>query len=151
MNLLTSNLENKLQHALSYMTDNEYCTIYNDAHFDNFILDDDKLYLIDFDRVLFCPKDYELLILKSMCDEPWKFANENDEKFTKQKDYAKILPYLKEFYPDLFRSEFLNKKIPLYQFEYYFEQAYMKKDKNWAKEIIAKFEKQVEGNDRIFI
>ena len=53
--------------------------VYNDAHFDNFILSGDELFLIDFDRVVVASIDYELLIIKSMLDNPCKFASEIDQ------------------------------------------------------------------------
>ena len=50
--------------------------LFNDAHFDNFILTlNNELYIIDFDRVMFGSLDYELLILDSMLDNPTKFAS----------------------------------------------------------------------------
>ncbi len=131
----------KMQESLKFLGDNKYCLIYNDSHFDNFIYDNGKLSLIDFDRVLFCPVDYELMIIKSMCDEPWKFANEEDEKNTKLKDYKNILPWLKEFYPEMFANPFLDERLKLYQFHYYFEQAYAKKDKNWITKLLDNYAK----------
>ncbi|MBQ7308134.1 MAG: aminoglycoside phosphotransferase family protein, partial [Clostridia bacterium] len=62
--------------------------LFNDAHFDNFILTNDKkLYLIDFDRVIYGSLDYELLILDSMLDNPFKFASLEEEAFVKEEDY----------------------------------------------------------------
>ena len=46
---------------------------------DNFIYNNGALGLIDFDRVRVCPIDYEMLIFKTMCGNPSKFASEEDE------------------------------------------------------------------------
>ncbi len=132
---------NKLKNTLQFLDKNEYSLVYNDAHFDNFIYDKGKLFLIDFDRVLFCPIDYELMIIKSMCDQPWKFANEEDEKNVKKEDYQNVLGWLEEFYPKLFDIPFLKERIELYQFAYYFEQAYKKMDRTWLKDLLNDFAK----------
>ncbi len=139
LDLYNDTMAKKLKESVKYLAGNDYCLIYNDAHFDNFIYDKGKLYLIDFDRVLHCPKDYELMIFKSMCDEPWKFANEDDEKNTKLGDYANLLAWLKEFCPEMFDNPFLKERLKLYQFHYYFEQAFAKNDKSWIEKLINNF------------
>ncbi len=132
-------IEKALQENLKFLSDNKYCLVYNDAHFDNFIYDNGKLYLIDFDRVIYCPIDYELMIFKSMCDQPWKFANETDEEFTKKEDYENLPALLKEFYPEMFDFQYLTERLKFYQFHYYFQQAYSKKDRTWAENLIHEF------------
>lgn len=137
--LWNKTIEQKLIKCEGYLDNNDFCTIYNDAHFDNFIYDNGKLYLIDFDRVQYCPKDYELLIFKSMCDEPWKFANEHDEPHTYIEDYDELMLWLKEFYPDLFKHPHWKERLDLYQLNYYLEQAYNIKDLIMARQTVARF------------
>ena len=92
--------------------------VYNDAHFDNFIYnqEEDKLYLIDFDRVVYTSLDYELLIITLMTENPSKFANEEDEQFTNKDDYKDILPTLKHSYATLFEHPYLNERMSVYKF-----------------------------------
>ena len=98
--------------------------VYNDAHFDNFLYHNGKVKLIDFDRILYCSMDYELLILKQMLDCPIKFASEKDEPNVDIKDYQNILPILKKEYKELFDFEYLEQRIFVYQFIYNIGQSF---------------------------
>ena len=123
---------------------NIYGLVYNDAHFDNFIYDDGKIYLIDFDRVIYAPIDYEMLIFKTMCDNPSKFASEEDEDSVFDEDFKEVYSWLKKYYNELFNIPNIDKRIKVYQFNYLCNQALNMKNKeigkNWAKELIEEFE-----------
>ncbi len=121
---------------------NFYGLVYNDAHFDNFILDE-KLSLVDFDRVIYAPIDYEMLIFKTMCDNPSKFASEADEPKVSDFDYVEIYPQLKKYYPEMFKIPNVEKRIAVYQFNYLAEQAVKIKDKAWINNLISVFEEQI--------
>ncbi len=113
--------------------------VYNDAHFDNFILDEEKLYLIDFDRVLYCSIDYELLIIEQMLDNPCKFASEVDEPNVKLDDYKNIHQILKQNYKDLFDFEFIDDRVFIYRFLYNLGNAYEYDKNEWIKIELDKF------------
>lgn len=98
--------------------------VYNDAHFDNFIYDGEKVKLIDFDRVLYCSIDYELLILGTMVKNPQKFANETMEPYVNIEDYKEILPIIKSEYPELFDFDYLEDRLFIYSFFYQLSNAY---------------------------
>ncbi len=115
--------------------------VYNDAHFDNFILDRDKLYIIDFDRAMFCSIDYEMLIMKSMLDNPCKFASEIDEPNVKQEDYDGSYKTIKNSYPELFDFEYIDDRIYIYQFIYYLGQSFEYHDIERTKSLLSDFEK----------
>ena len=68
--------------------------------------------------------DYELLIIKSMIDNPTKFANENDEINIKSVDYQKIYSWLKKYVPDMFDFKYIDDRVFVYQFIYQLGQAY---------------------------
>lgn len=131
---------------------NSFSLVYNDAHFDNFIYDDGKLWMIDFDRVKVCPDDYEMLIFKTMCDNPSKFANEEDEVINvKDGDYAGIYEQFKAEYPEMFKGDNTEKRIKIYQFNYLIGQAIECKNTEWASDLLNKFEKIIiseEQNDK---
>ena len=62
-----------LQDILNKSFDKLFCDIkiglvYNDLHFDNFIYDGEKVYLIDFDRTIITSLDYDMMIFKTMCE-----------------------------------------------------------------------------------
>lgn len=110
--------------------------VYNDAHFDNFIYDNGKLSLIDFDRVRVCPIDYEMLIFKTMCDNPSKFASEEDEDNIKDEDYLDIYKQFMVEYPEMFKDKNTETRIAVYQFNYLIGQAIKCKDNEWVAELI---------------
>ena len=96
-----------------------YSMIYNDAHFDNFLYNEGKVYLIDFDRIEYALIDYELLIFKTMCDYPTKFASERNESLVHDEDFSNIYSYFKKYYPDIFKIKHLDERVYIYQFDYY--------------------------------
>ena len=123
--------------------ENQYALVYNDAHFDNFILNDGKISLIDFDRVRVCPVDYEMLIIKTMCDNPTKFASEKDEKNIIDKDYFGLYECFKTKYPEMFSNENVDKRIFIYQFNYLMEQAIEINDMKWIGKLLYEFENHI--------
>lgn len=127
---------------------NSFSLVYNDAHFDNFICDDGKLWLIDFDRVMVCPDDYEMLIFKTMCDNPNKFASEEDEVNIKDVDYAGIYEQFKAEYPEMFKGDNTEKRIKIYQFNYLIGQAIECKNTEWASDLLNKFEEIIISEEK---
>ena len=121
------------------LSQNYYGLVYNDAHFDNFIYNNGKLSLIDFDRVIVCPIDYEMLIFKTMCDNPKKFASEEDESKIKAEDYDGIYELFKNEYPEMFENPFIEQRINLYQFNYLMGQAINGKKHEWIKKLLNNF------------
>lgn len=123
--------------------ENKYGLVYNDAHFDNFIYDNGKIYLIDFDRVIYAPIDYEMMIFKTMCDNPSKFASEEDEDVVFNEDFKEVYNWLKKYYNELFNISNIEKRIKIYQFNYLCNQALNIKNKKigkeWGKELVEKF------------
>lgn len=113
--------------------------VYNDAHFDNFILSNEKLYIIDFDRVFLGSLDYELLIIDSMLDNPFKFASLEEEKLVKEEDYKNIRMYLKEFYKELYNFEYIDERIFIYKFIYNLSHAFSYNRNDWLEEQLLKF------------
>lgn len=124
------------------LAENKYGLVYNDAHFDNFIYDNDNLCLIDFDRVRVCPIDYEMLIYKTMCDNPSKFASEEDECNIKDEDYVGIYSLFRNTYPEMFENKYIDQRIALYQFNYLIGQAIKCKDSEWINALLLKFEER---------
>jgi predicted Ser/Thr protein kinase len=124
--------------------ENIYGLVYNDAHFDNFIYYNGKIYLIDFDRVIYVPIDYEMMIFKTMCDNPSKFASEEDEDVVFDETFKEVYSWMKKYYSELFNISNIDKRIKVYQFNYLCNQALNMKNKeigkNWAKELVEEFD-----------
>ena len=129
-------LEMKLE---TIFCENKPCLIYNDAHFDNFIYDEGRVYLIDFDRVLFCSIDYELLVIKMMIDDPTKFASEYTAQFVHDEDFDAIYNLFKQYAPDMFDFKYINERVFVYQFIYYLGQGYETNNLTWIGEQLNKF------------
>ncbi len=114
--------------------------VYNDLHFDNFIYNGKKLYLIDFDRTLISSLDYDLMIFKTMCDNPRKFASEEDEENIVDSEYKDIYSIFKDNYKELFLNEFVDDRVFIYQFIYLINQGFECNDNNQIKYELQKFD-----------
>ncbi len=127
----------------NYFGENNFGLVYNDSHFDNFIYDNGKLSLIDFDRVVYAPIDYEMLIFKTMCDNPSKFASEEDEDKIIDSDYSNVYDSFKLYYKEMFNVANVEERIKIYQFIYLADQAINMKNRqignSWAKELLVDF------------
>ena len=105
-----------------YLDSDEFVLVHNDLHFDNIFYDDGKIKLIDFERSLYAPKDFELDILYRMIRKPWKFASEENEQYTNSSDYSSIMLYIEKYYPELVSNPFLYQRLAIYDMVYYLKQ-----------------------------
>lgn len=100
----------------------EFVLVHNDLHFDNIFYKDGKVKLIDFERSVYAPKDFELDIIYRMIRKPWKFASEENEKYTKLSDYENIMRYIEKYYPELINIDNLYERLAIYDMIYYLKQ-----------------------------
>lgn len=105
-----------------YLDSDEFVLVHNDLHFDNIFYNDGKIKLIDFERSLYAPKDFELDILYRMIRKPWKFASEENEQYTNSSDYSSIMLYIEKYYPELVSNPFLYQRLAIYDMVYYLKQ-----------------------------
>ena len=105
-----------------YLKSDEFVLVHNDLHFDNIFYKDGKIKLIDFERSVYAPKDFELDIPYRMIRKPWKFASEETEKYTKLEDYSNIMNYIEKYYPELVETPNLYKRIAIYDMVYFMKQ-----------------------------
>ena len=126
--------------------ENKPCLIYNDAHFDNFLYDNEKVYLIDFDRVLYCSIDYELLVIRMMLDVPVKFANSKAMQFIKKEDYLDIYDQLKQVCPNMFDFEYIFDRVFIYKLFYRLGQCYESHHDDWIQPLLDKFNARFNSN-----
>lgn len=111
-------LENAFINFSNYLPSDKFVLVHNDLHFDNIFYHNQQIKIIDFERSLFAPIDYELAILYRMIDKPWKFASEETEKFTNRKDYSKIKTYLERYYPEIVSVPHLQERLAIYDLVY---------------------------------
>ena len=105
-----------------YLKSDEFVLVHNDLHFDNIIVNNGKTKIIDFERSMYAPKDFELDIIYRMIRKPWKFASEETEKYTNKSDYSNIMTYISRYYPELFTVPSLAKRLAIYDIVYFLNQ-----------------------------
>ncbi len=105
-----------------YLKSDEFVLVHNDLHFDNIFYKDGRIKLIDFERSVYAPKDFELDILYRMIRKPWKFASEENEQYTKLSDYENIMSYIEKYYPELIHIDNLYKRLAIYDIVYFLNQ-----------------------------
>lgn len=105
-----------------YLQSNDFVMVHNDLHFDNILLCRDQLKLIDFERSMYAPRDFELGILYRMIRKPWKFASAATEKLVDKRDYARIKTYLEKYYDELLAVPCLDQRLAIYDLNYFLSQ-----------------------------
>lgn len=105
-----------------YLQTDKFTFVHNDLHFDNVIYYDGKIKLIDFERALSAPVDFELDILYRMVRKPWKFASEATEEFTHPDQYKNIMEYIGKYYPQITTTPFLYQRLAVYDMIYFLKQ-----------------------------
>ena len=103
-----------------YLESDEFVLIHNDLHFDNILVNDSKIKVIDFERSMYAPKDFELHILYYMIRQPWKHASEECEKYIRVEDYKNIMGYIEKYYPEIISKPNLYKRLAIYDLIYEF-------------------------------
>jgi len=113
--------------------------VYWDAHFDNILVEDTKIVgILDFERTEVSSIDFVLDIVKRMVEYPKKYMSEKFEKFAKKEDYAYLLDWFQEFYPELFDFKNLDKRLDLYAVEHELDTLIWYPNSVEVKQMIAK-------------
>ena len=83
--------------------------------YNSYIIKDKKIVgILDFERTDWSSIDYNLDVINRMVKEPHKYVSEESDKYIKDKDYADLLTWFKEFYPELFKFKNLEKRLDIY-------------------------------------
>ena len=101
-----------------YLDSDDFVLVHNDLHFDNIFMKGEDIKIIDFERSLYAPRDFELDIIYRMVRKPWKFASDEAEKDVKKEDYDKIIPYIQKYYPEMFIVPNLYMRLAIYDMVY---------------------------------
>lgn len=105
-----------------YLKSSLFVLVHNDLHFDNIFIKEGKIKIIDFERSMYAPADFELDILYRMIRKPWKFASEETEPYTSLEQYSNIMSYIEKYYPELVHIDNLYKRLAIYDMVYFLEQ-----------------------------
>lgn len=133
-----------------YLESDEFVLVHNDLHFDNILVDNGKIKIIDFERSMYAPKDFELDIFYRMIRKPWKFASEETEEYTDANQYSNIMSYVKKYYPELVNIPNLYERLGIYDIVYFLAQLVKHPELNELKNdmlsavdvVISKYEKK---------
>lgn len=92
---------------------------YYDPHFDNFLVADGVVTgILDFERTEIASIDYVLDLVTRMVRYPRKYISERHEHLVRDEDYADLLVWYREFYPELFDFPSLEERLTLYLIEH---------------------------------
>lgn len=105
-----------------YLESDEFVLVHNDLHFDNVFVDNGKIKIIDFERSMYVPRDFELDIFYRMIRKPWKFASEETEEYTDASQYSNIMSYINKYYPELVNIPNLYERLGIYDIVYFLAQ-----------------------------
>ena len=98
------------------LSNNKFSLIYNDLHFDNILIDNNKnIKLIDFNDSIITPFDYDLRLLYMSAETPWKWANIEMDPYQKPEDYKHLFEYIKKYYKELNNIKYLDERMLVYR------------------------------------
>mgnify|MGYP005792164481 CR=1 FL=1 len=96
---------------------NRYLT-YTDCHFNNFLYDGRKLYIIDFEVLTYSTLDFQLDSINRMVKNPKIEAGEKYSSNIFLSDYKNILKWLKKYYIDMFNFPHIEERLKFYSIVY---------------------------------
>lgn len=92
---------------------------YYDPHFDNFLVADGMVTgILDFERTQIASIDYVLDLVTRMVRYPRKYVSAHHEHLIRDEDYADLLVWYREFYPEVFAFSSLEERLSLYLIEH---------------------------------
>lgn len=108
-------IRNYVEEHQDVLDEQKMALVYWDAHFDNIIVKGSRVVgLLDFERTELASIDFALDIVQRMVDVPKKYMSAYAEQFAKDEDYAQLMEWYKEYYPELFDFPDIAIRINLY-------------------------------------
>ena len=104
---------------LDSLDETNYGVCHTDMHFDNIMIDDNNITILDYDRLRISSIDYELNIFNIMSKTPELVVNNELKEKVKKEDYDNILSMIQENYPELFKFNHLNERLNIYALKHY--------------------------------
>jgi aminoglycoside phosphotransferase (APT) family kinase protein len=112
-------IEYFVSHNEALLNQSHVALTYYDAHFDNFIVRGGQIVgMLDFERTDLMSIDYALDIVQRMVMFPNKYASEAAEPLIIADDYAELMTWFQELYPELFQFERMETRLALYSVEH---------------------------------
>ena len=154
LNIFSDEEQKLLEQAYSdfdkYLESDEFVLVHNDLHFDNIFVDNGSIKIIDFERSMYAPRDFELDIFYRMIRKPWKFASEETEEYTEAGQYSNIMSYVNRYYPEIVNTPNLYERLGIYDIVYFLAQLVrhpeldeLKKDVLSAAKIVTSMDKNI--------
>ncbi len=118
---------------LEVLDETDFRVCHTDMHFDNIMIDgDNNIKILDYDRLRISSLDYELNVFNIMSKTPELIANEKIKKQLKKEDYSELLSMIQKNYPEMFKFNFLNKRLNIYALKHYLGLLEIVKEKDRA-------------------
>lgn len=114
-NLNEEIFRNLLDKCNMYFEENKLGLVHRDLHFDNFIYNNGKLILIDFERSMIGAIDYDFRILSRYKETPWLWANEKTDMLTIESDYQNLMDMFIDNYEELRNIPYLLERLKVYE------------------------------------
>ena len=113
------NLDNELFNDLinmcyKYFKKNTFGLIHGDLHFDNFMYDGTNLHLLDFERCMVAPIDYDFRIFSKYNSQPYLWASAKTDMLTVESDYQDLMSMFLENYKELNEIPYINERLDFY-------------------------------------
>lgn len=140
-NILLQKSEFFYKERINLIKNNEKLILtYPDFHFNNFLYDDSKVYIIDFESLQEAPLDYQIASIVRMSKNPIIEAPKNIN--VNKREYEKIPEYFEKYY----KCSEDKRRIELYNFIYDMKAV---KHKKASEKIIEKDLKEYDFNGKI--
>ena len=113
------NLDNELFNDLinmcyKYFKKNTFGLIHGDLHFDNFMYDGTNLHLLDFERCMVAPIDYDFRIFSKYNSQPYLWTSAKTDMLTVESDYQDLMSMFLENYKELNEIPYINERLDFY-------------------------------------
>ena len=98
-----------------YFCVNKFGLIHGDLHFDNFIYNEGEIKLLDFERCMIAPIDYDFKLFSRYYSEPWLWASAKTDMLTVENDYQDLITMFIDNYEELSKIPYLKERLKIYE------------------------------------
>ena len=124
-----------------YFKENKFGLIHGDLHFDNFMFDGTNLHLLDFERCMVAPIDYDFRIFSKYDSQPYLWASAKTDMLTVESDYQDLMSMFLENYKELNEIPYIHERLVFYSIIESLENYKNTKDEERMKEVREKVKK----------
>ena len=97
-----------------YFKNNNFGLIHGDLHFDNIIINNGDIKILDFERSMIAPIDMDFSILNMCKKKPYLWASADTDMLQVGIYYENVINYFKEYYEDLNNIKYLYERLEVY-------------------------------------